>query len=126
MSQNLKGYKGEGKKILEKNNIGIWDIVHIKTEKGEYEGIILPRSEYSAPQYIEIKLKNNYNIGIKASNIIELKKIGKQADTYKITEKTLPHKANLPRSKLFVTCGTVASRSAYTTGAVITSFTQVE
>ena len=126
MSQNLKGYKGEGKKILEKNNIGIWDIVHIKTEKGEYEGIILPRSEYSAPQYIEIKLKNNYNIGIKASNINELKKIGKQEATYKIPEKNFPHNANLPGLKLFGTGGTVASRLDYTTGAVIPSFTPGE
>ncbi len=126
MNQNLKGYKGEGKKILEKNKIGIWDIVHIKTEKSEYEGIILPRSEYSASQYIEIKLKNNYNIGIKTSDINELKKIGKKEAIYKIPEKKFPHNANLPSIKLLGTGGTVASRLDYTTGAVIPSFTPGE
>ena len=43
MSEKLKGYREEGKKLLEKNNLEIWDIVHIKTEKTQYEGIILPR-----------------------------------------------------------------------------------
>jgi len=126
MSQNLKGYKGEGKEILEKNGIGIWDIVHIKTGKAEYEGIILPRSEYSAAQYIEIKLKNNYNIGIKTSDINELKKIGKKEAIYKIPEKDFPHNAKLPDIKLLGTGGTVASRLDYTTGAVIPSFTPGE
>ena len=60
MSENLKGYKGEGKKLLEKNKVGIWDIVHIKTGKTQYEGIILPRIEHSAPNFINIKLENNY------------------------------------------------------------------
>ncbi len=126
MSQKLKGYKGEGKKILEKNKIGIWDIVQVKTEKGEYEGIILPRSEYSASNFIEIKLKNNYNIGIKVSDINEIKKIGNREASYKIPERKFPFNKNLPNLKLFGTGGTVASRLDYTTGAVIPSFTPGE
>ena len=126
MSQKLKGYKGEGKKILEKNKIGIWDIVQVKTEKGEYEGIILPRSEYTASQFIEIKLKNNYNIGIKVSDINEIKKIGNREASYKIPERKFPFNKNLPNLKLFGTGGTVASRLDYTTGAVIPSFTPGE
>jgi len=126
MSQKLKGYKGEGKKILEKNKIGIWDIVQVKTEKGEYEGIILPRSEYSASHFIEIKLKNNYNIGIKVSDINEIKKIGNREASYKIPERKFPFNKNLPNLKLLGTGGTVASRLDYTTGAVIPSFTPGE
>ncbi|GAG93363.1 unnamed protein product, partial [marine sediment metagenome] len=45
MSEKLKGYKAEGKKLLEKNKVEIWDIVQIRTTKTNYEGIILPRSE---------------------------------------------------------------------------------
>ena len=126
MSQKLKGYKGEGKKILEKNKIGIWDIVQVITEKGEYEGIILPRSEYSSSHFIEIKLKNNYNIGIKVSDINEIKKIGSREASYKIPERKFPFNKNLPNLKLFGTGGTVASRLDYTTGAVIPSFTPGE
>jgi len=126
MSEKLKGYKAEGKKLLEKNKIEIWDIVQIKTEKTSYEGIILPRSEYSAPNFINIKLENNYNIGIKVSDIQEIKKIGRREASYKIPEKEFPINKKLPKVKLLGTGGTVASRLDYTTGAVIPSFTPGE
>lgn len=126
MSEKFKGYKDEGKKLLEKNKIEIWDIVQIKTVKTNYEGIILPRSEYSAPNFINIKLENNYNIGIKVSDIQQIIKIGKREASYKIPEKKFPINKNLPRVKLLGTGGTVASRLDYTTGAVIPSFTPGE
>ena len=126
MTENLKGYKGKGKELLEKNKIDIWDIIQIKTGEGDYEGIVLPRNEYSAPEYIEIKLENNYNIGIKASDIKEIKKIGKKEAHYKIPEKKFPKSKNLPNIILLGTGGTVASRLDYTTGAVIPSFTPGE
>lgn len=126
MTEKLKGYKGEGKKLLENNKVEIWDIIRIKTEKVDYEGIVLPRAEYSAPEYIEIKLENNYNIGIRVSNIKEIKKIGKREASYKIPEKEFPINTNLPKVKLLGTGGTVASRLDYTTGAVIPSFTPGE
>lgn len=126
MIEKLKGYKEEGKKILEANKIEIWDIIHIKTSKTNYEGIVLPRSEYSAPNFINLKLENNYNIGINVSDIQEIKKIGKREAVYKIPEKEFPHNENLPNVTLLGTGGTVASRLDYTTGAVIPSFTPGE
>lgn len=126
MSEKLKGYKAEGKKLLEKNKIEIWDIVQIRTTKTNYEGIILPRSEYSAPNFINLKLKNNYNVGIKVSEIQEIKKVGKREASYKIPEKEFPKNKNLPNVTLLGTGGTVASRLDYTTGAVIPSFTPGE
>ena len=126
MNEKLKGYKAEGKKLLEKYKIEIWDIVHIKTEKTNYEGIILPRNEYSAPNFINIKLENNYNVGIKVSDVQEIKKIGKREAIYKIPEKEFPTNKGLPNLKLFGTGGTIASRLDYTTGAVIPSFTPGE
>ena len=126
MSEKLKGYKGEGKKLLEKYNLEIWDIVRIKTARTEYEGIILPRIEHSSPHFINLKLENNYNIGVKASKIIEIIKIGKREAIYKIPQKDFPYNKNLPNIKLLGTGGTIASRLDYTTGAVIPSFTPGE
>jgi len=126
MSEKLKGYKGEGRKLLEKNKIEIWDIAQIKTEKTEYEGIVLPRNEYSSPNFINIKLGNNYNVGIKVSDVQEIKKIGKREASYKIPEKEFPFNKDLPNISLLGTGGTVASRLDYTTGAVIPSFTPGE
>ncbi|MFX1592433.1 MAG: Glu-tRNA(Gln) amidotransferase subunit GatD [Promethearchaeota archaeon] len=126
MSEKLKGYRGEGRKLLEENKIEIWDIVQIKTDKTQYEGIVLPRYEYSAPNFINIKLENNYNVGIKVSDVQEIKKIGKREASYKIPEKEFPINKELPNIKLLGTGGTVASRLDYTTGAVIPSFTPGE
>jgi len=126
MTEELKGYKGKGKEVLQKNKVDIWDIIKVKTKEGEYEGIILPRNEYSAPDYIEIKLENNYNIGIHATHILKVEKIGKKEAHYKIPEKKFPKNKKLPNIQLLGTGGTVASRLDYTTGAVIPSFTPGE
>ncbi|TES97644.1 MAG: Glu-tRNA(Gln) amidotransferase subunit GatD [Promethearchaeota archaeon] len=126
MSDSLKGYKEKARKYLEKNNIQIWDIVELKTKKTTLQGIILPRNEYSAPNFIEIKLKNNYNVGININDVTEIKKTGKKEANYKIPEKKFPKNKNLPNIKLLGTGGTVASRLDYTTGAVIPSFTPGE
>lgn len=126
MTEKLKGYKAKAKELLSKNKISIWDIIRVNTKEGEYEGIVLPRNEYSAPDYIEIKLENNYNIGIHANNIVTIEKIGEKKANYKIPEKKFPVNKKLPNIKLLGTGGTVASRLDYTTGAVIPSFTPGE
>jgi len=126
LSEKLKGYRGEGKKLLENYKLEIWDIVQISTEKTQYEGIILPRIEHSAPNFINIKLENNYNIGVKVSEIRDVKKIGKKEAFYKIPQKEFPKNQDLPNLKLLGTGGTIASRLDYTTGAVIPSFTPGE
>lgn len=126
MEERLKGYKGKAKILLQEKKFGIWDIVQITTEKTTLEGIILPRSEYAKPDFIEIKLENNYNIGIHVDEIIDIKKIGQKEAKYKIPEKEFPINKKLPFVKLLGTGGTVASRLDYTTGAVIPSFTPGE
>ena len=126
MEDKLKGYKGKSIDLLKKYTIEIWDIIQITTNKTQLEGILMPRSEYSAPDFIEIKLENNYNVGINVSEIQNIKKIGKREAKYKLPEKEFPHNKDLPKLQLLGTGGTVASRLDYTTGAVIPSFTPSE
>ncbi|MFO8017149.1 MAG: Glu-tRNA(Gln) amidotransferase subunit GatD [Promethearchaeia archaeon] len=126
MTENLKGYKDKALEILTEKEIEVWDILQITTEKNEFEGILLPRIETSPPNYIEIKLANNYNVGISVSDISKIKKIGEKEAKYQIPEKEFPKNEDLPNIKLFGTGGTVASRLDYTTGAVIPSFTPGE
>ncbi len=126
MADNLKGYKGKNRKLLENHDLKIWDILQVTTDNTTFEGILLPRNEYSQPDYIEIKLENNYNVGINVSQIKSLKKIGEKEAIYKIPEKEFPKNKKLPNLKLLGTGGTVASRLDYTTGAVIPSFTPGE
>ncbi|TFG18609.1 MAG: Glu-tRNA(Gln) amidotransferase GatDE subunit D, partial [Promethearchaeota archaeon] len=126
MEDKLKGYKEKAKILLEKQEIKVWDIVQIKTEKTILEGIILPRATSAAPNFIEIKLENNYNIGIHVDEILEIKKVGQKEAFYKIPEKKFPINKKFPSVILLGTGGTVASRLDYTTGAVIPSFTPGE
>ncbi|NHJ24508.1 MAG: Glu-tRNA(Gln) amidotransferase GatDE subunit D [Candidatus Lokiarchaeota archaeon] len=126
LESKLKGYKGKAKKLLQDHKLGVWDIIRIKTEKTILEGIILPRAEFSLPDFIEIKLENNYNLGIHIDEVLEIEKIGVREAIYKIPEKTFPFNKELPSVKLLGTGGTVASRLDYTTGAVIPSFTPGE
>ncbi|MFX1496813.1 MAG: Glu-tRNA(Gln) amidotransferase subunit GatD [Promethearchaeota archaeon] len=126
MDDMLKGYRGKAKEFLERNKLNVWDIINLKTRRTQLEGILLPRYEQSAPNLIEIKLENNYNIGININDIKEIKKIGKKEAHYKIPEKEFPKNDNLPNIKMLGTGGTVASRLDYTTGAVIPSFTPGE
>ncbi|MHA1193661.1 MAG: Glu-tRNA(Gln) amidotransferase subunit GatD [Promethearchaeota archaeon] len=126
MEDNLKGYKGKARDYLEKNKIEIWNIIKLTTIKTTLEGILLPRSEYAAPDFIEIKLENNYNVGIHYSEVKEIKKLGNNKANYKIPEKHFPKNTKLPNVTLLGTGGTVASRLDYTTGAVIPSFTPGE
>ncbi|MBD3194626.1 MAG: Glu-tRNA(Gln) amidotransferase subunit GatD [Candidatus Lokiarchaeota archaeon] len=126
MTEKLKGYKKETKTLLNNKNIGIWDILKVKTDKAAYQGILLPRNEYSESGFIELKLKNNYNVGIKLEEIKDIEKIGKKEAKYKIPEKKFPKTKGFPEITLLGTGGTVASRLDYTTGAVIPAFTPGE
>ena len=126
MDDKLKGYKEKARELLTNFKIEIWDIIQVKTDKTTLEGILLPRSEYASLDYIEIKLENNYNVGLNISDIQDIKKIGKREAKYKIPEKSFPKNKDFPNLKLLGTGGTVASRLDYTTGAVIPSFTPGE
>ena len=126
MEDKLKGYKGKSIDLLKKYKIEIWDIIQITTYKTQLEGIVMPRSEFSAPNFIEIKLENNYNVGINVSDIQNIKKIGKREANYKFPEREFPYNEALPMVQLLGTGGTVASRLDYMTGAVIPSFTPSE
>jgi len=42
--ESYKGYRGEALEVLRRFNAPIWSDVEIKTDRGVYSGIILPRS----------------------------------------------------------------------------------
>jgi glutamyl-tRNA(Gln) amidotransferase subunit D len=122
----LKGYKDKVRTFLSKKDLALWDILEIKSKKGNYKGILLPRNELSPSGYVELKLKNNYNIGIPVEDIESIEKVGRREAKYRIIEKEFPQKEGLPEVTLLGTGGTVASRLDYTTGAVIPAFSPGE
>jgi glutamyl-tRNA(Gln) amidotransferase subunit D len=122
----FKGYKGPALDVLKKFGAQVWSDAKISTAKGQYSGIILPRSETEDPLHIVLKLRSGYNIGILASSITAIEIQGRKEAHYKIPEKEFPYDPKKPRVKLFGTGGTIASRLDYRTGAVIPAFSPGE
>jgi len=126
MSDAFKGYKGSALSVLKKFNVRVWSETHIHTTRGEFKGIVLPRSENDDDWHLVLKMDTGYNIGIDASTITDMKEIGYKEAHYKIPEKEFPVSPEKPNIKLFGTGGTIASRLDYRTGAVIPAFSPGE
>ena len=122
MNDYFKGYKGKALKILKKFNVRVWSEVKIDTTRGEFKGIILPRSENDDDKHLVLKISSGYNIGVAINTILKITEFGFKEARYKIPEKEFPISKNKPNVKLFGTGGTIASRLDYRTGAVIPAF----
>ncbi len=128
MSDNdtYKGYRGPALSTLKKSSVRVWSDVEVHTTRGDFSGIILPRSETADDHHIVLKLRNGYNVGLAVETIRQIEEKGYKKANYKIPEKAFPYEPNKPRVKLFGTGGTIASRLDYRTGAVIPAFSPGE
>ena len=126
MSEMFKGYKGRALAALKQYNVRVWGETQISSTRGDFKGIILPRSENDDDRHIVLKLANGYNVGIAVETISDMKEVGYKEAHYKIPEKEFPITPNKPNVKLLGTGGTIASRLDYRTGAVIPAFSPGE
>ena len=126
MSEAFKGYRGKGLSTLKKFHVRVWSDAQIRTTRGDFRGIILPRSENDDDWHLVLKLATGYNIGIDVNTITHMEEIGYKEAHYKIPEKAFPTSPEKPNVKLFGTGGTIASRLDYRTGAVIPAFSPGE
>ncbi len=126
MNDTYKGYRGDALALLKAQGVRVWSDAEVATTRGQFTGIILPRSETADDKHIVLKLRNGYNVGITVSTVTEIKEIGYKEAHYKIPEKEFPYDPAKPRVKLLGTGGTIASRLDYRTGAVIPAFTPGE
>jgi glutamyl-tRNA(Gln) amidotransferase subunit D len=126
MSDMFKGYKGKALGVLKQFKVRVWSEAAVDTTRGEFKGIILPRSENDDDEHIVLKLVTGYNVGVAVDTIIDMKEFGYKEANYKIPEKEFPTSPEKPNIKLFGTGGTIASRLDYRTGAVIPAFSPGE
>jgi len=108
-------------KFISDNGAGVHDRVRIETESMVYEGLILPKHNFSEENIIILKLDNGYNIGVstegaKLSILSKAKAIEPMVETKK-------KKKNLQNITILGTGGTIASFVDYKTGAVSPAIT---
>jgi len=126
MSDKYKGYRDPALVVLKDNEVRVWSDVEMETRRGNFKGIILPRSETADERHIVLKLRNGYNIGVAVDTIQGIKELSHKEAQYKIPEKDFPFDPKKPNVKLLGTGGTIASRLDYRTGAVIPAFSPGE
>ncbi len=83
--ETYKGYRGAALAALQTFQAPIWSDVKITTDRGQYSGIVLPRSETADALHVVLKLRSGYNIGIAAAGItnIELQGPRKRITKYR-------------------------------------------
>ncbi|MFC2149872.1 Glu-tRNA(Gln) amidotransferase subunit GatD [Calditrichota bacterium] len=126
MSDNNKGYRGAALSCLNNFGASVWSDVRIQATNGEFEGIILPRSETADDRHLVLKMPTGYNVGLEVSTIEAIEDRGNKEAHYKIPEKEFPYDPKKPNVVLIGTGGTIASRLDYRTGAVIPAFSPGE
>ncbi len=104
--------------FLEKNGIGIGDIIKAEDHGSVIEGELMPGTEANAPNVLVVKLKNGYNIGVKPgkTKVTRVTASAKKELTFPTAK--LKQKEDLPKVALLYTGGTIGSKVDYKTGGV--------
>jgi len=90
------------------------DYIEVKTKKGLFKGILMPKNKFSEKDILILKLDNGYNIGIVPEEI----KLLKKAQKVEKKRRYNPQEKDLPTVSIVGTGGTIASYVDYKTGAV--------
>ena len=125
-AREFRGYRPPTRDLLEKHSAPVWSEVTLHTSRGDFSGLILPRSETADADHIVLKLISGYNIGVRHDTVSGIDVHGSNEAHYQIPEQDFPYDEGKPRVKLFGTGGTIASRLDYRTGAVIPAFSPGE
>ena len=121
--EELSGYSGISRDILAKAGAQVGDKLRIELKRigGQevVEGLLIPRYHSGNEEdYIVVKLKTGYNVGVRVDAATKVSVLGK-GETPHFTRPALPHqKAGLPKVSIISTGGTIASKVDYRTGAV--------
>src|SRR5438876_10900312 len=113
----LEGYHGEILRRLKSANAQIGSIIRITTKSGEvFEGALLPRSGYTDPNHIVLKLKNGYNIGIHYEKTEKIEVVGEGPKPHVTKPLSPPKRPGLPTLPIISTGGTSANHDDCKTG----------
>ncbi|ADL19716.1 Glutamyl-tRNA(Gln) amidotransferase subunit D [Acidilobus saccharovorans 345-15] len=117
------GYTGIAAKKLVEASARPGDVVEVARSDGSrLMGTLMPKSEFSAPDIVVLKLDNGYNVGIRIDEGAKVRVVeGGSLTTHPGEPVSLSEEeVRPPAERVFVlgTGGTIASRVDYETGAV--------
>jgi glutamyl-tRNA(Gln) amidotransferase subunit D len=98
--------------------VEVGDLIRVTDKERTYEGILIPRSETTSNDYLVVKLKSGYNVGVKITMYTAIERVGKGTKPAFASPPIPPQKPDLPKVVIMSTGGTIASRVDYRTGAV--------
>ena len=116
-------YTGQSQEILEDADAKIGDKIRLTVKQDgsqeNVEGILMPRFRIKDDEdYIVVKLKTGYNIGVKVNSTTKVEVTGKGTAPHFTRAEPPPRRQDLPKVCIMSTGGTIASRIDYRTGAV--------
>ena len=123
MSQETtSGYSGVSRDLLKAAGAQVGDQIRLEVKKGTaqevVEGLLMPRIETEHEDYVVVKLKTGYNVGVRVEASSSVIVVGKGAQPH-FTRPGLPARTTgLPKVSIISTGGTIASKVDYRTGAV--------
>jgi len=123
VQEKLQGYSGEARRILEKAGVEVGDEIEVVAGDRVYRGILMARYELAEPGYIVLKLPNGYNVGVRISEGISIRRIASAKKPSFTPPPRPPSKPGLPKVHVVSTGGTIASRIDYRTGGVRAALT---
>ncbi len=118
MSVKLPGYRGLALRVLLDAKVEIGDLIRIIRDNDVFEGILIPRSEYSDDKHVVIKNRSGYNIGVEVTPETRIEQIEAKVKPAFTPPPPPKQRPNLPKVTILSTGGTIASRVDYRTGAV--------
>jgi len=94
--------------------------LELRRETGQevVEGLLIPRSWTRSDNYVVVKLKTGYNVGVRIDSGTKITVIGKGEEPHFTRPTPPPRKTGLPKVTIISTGGTIASKVDYRTGAV--------
>jgi glutamyl-tRNA(Gln) amidotransferase subunit D len=126
VSDDTRGYREPMLGVMKRFGVAVWSQVRARTTRGDFEGLVLPRSSTADADHLSLKLVSGYNVGLRHDTIESLEVTGHREAIYKVPEQEFPVDPEKPRVMLLGTGGTIASRLDYTSGAVIPAFSPGE
>jgi glutamyl-tRNA(Gln) amidotransferase subunit D len=120
--EDTTGYSGLSRDLLSKARAQIGDRIRLEVARPSgpeiVEGLLMPRFKTEQEEYIIVKLRTGYNVGVRIDSTSKLTVLGKGTEPHFTRPAQPARTSGLPKVSILSTGGTIASKVDYRTGAV--------